>query len=139
MSKKITLSLYDMAGVAVIIQLNTGVIYTNQACGTACLQPCIEGALLPVNHDFEPDKCEGMLEVKLAFLFKNCEKLSLTMADKVDELLRYHNSTDGIKVDRNKLQDSYESWIYVKLKRTKYCGFEGAEHFYGVLTWPNSD
>lgn len=137
--EKIILSLFDLIGVAVIIKIPTGVIYTNQTCGTACLHPKIEGALLPVNNDFDLKDYEDSLEIKLSTLLKDCNRLSLIQADEVDDLLSGYPQTEGIKIDRKQISESHESWLHVILKPTKYAGFTGSKERKGVLTWPNSD
>jgi len=38
-----------------IIPAKTGVIWTNQTGGTACMQPRLEGFLIPLNHAWLPD------------------------------------------------------------------------------------
>jgi len=44
-------SLYDNSGTALVIPYTTGVTYSNQAGGHACLQPEIEGFLVPIAND----------------------------------------------------------------------------------------
>ena len=139
MNTKLVISLYDLIGAAVIIKYPTGVMYTNQTCGTACLQPRIEGALLPVNNEFDPKFPEESIEVKLLNLLNNCNRLTSTQANELDDLLSLYPQTEGIHVDQKLLNDSHESWVHVVLKQSKYAGFSGAEELCGVLTWPNSD
>ncbi|AZZ92678.1 hypothetical protein EUZ85_18880 [Hahella sp. KA22] len=42
------ITLYDSVGTAIIIGCKSGVIYSNQTGGTACLQPEYEGVLIPI-------------------------------------------------------------------------------------------
>ena len=67
-------------------------------------------------------------------------------ADVVDRILR-RNGHDYLKVDRTKLSDSYEAWVYVRIAGAAKPGlyqvfFRTFVEFgegQGVLTWPNSD
>ena len=43
--------LYEHVGTGVIIEHPTGVTYSNQAGGTSCLQPSLEGAFVPIRND----------------------------------------------------------------------------------------
>ena len=50
-SLKPLIRLYDMVGTSLIVPAKTGVIYSNQTGGTACLQPQQEGFVIPFCND----------------------------------------------------------------------------------------
>ena len=43
--------LYDHAGTALVIPHATGIVYSNQAGGTTCVQPQLEGFVVPIAND----------------------------------------------------------------------------------------
>ena len=53
-----TIRLWNAEGVLAIILCPSGVTYTNQTCGTFCLQPSAEGVLAPFNVDNLPEEFE---------------------------------------------------------------------------------
>lgn len=135
------LSLYDLEGVALILEAPTGVIYSNQVGGHFCLQPTYEGALLPVNPDRDPDGPRSDLERALGALLLNRGWLDDALADAVDATLARHISTRGVTVDRARLHESIEAWVHVIVPEA--TGGPHGESSYpagrGVLTWLNSD
>lgn len=138
---KLWLSLYDLEGVALIIEAPTGVTYSNQVGGHACLQPTYEGALLPVNPDRDPDGPRSDLEIALGEVLINEGFLDDTLADTVDAVLARFSPTAGLLVDRTRLRESTEAWVHVIVPEAK--GGPYGESRYpagrGVLTWLNSD
>ncbi len=133
-------SLYDMDGVGLIVQLSTGVVYSNQTGGTACLQPEIEGALLPVNPDGQIGD-PNPLERKLCEVFKGASGyFRRRMVPVIDKILEQFGETRGLRVDSSKLQYSHEAWVYVTIQEVENGGVRGLEcPLGGVLTWANSD
>jgi hypothetical protein len=122
----------------VIIFRPTSVVYTNQAAGIGCLHPEEEGVFCPL--PVEPGKAEIHA---LSHHFKGpWGLLTQEDADVVDGIL-HRNGHESMKVDRTRLSDSYEAWVYVLIAdvaETKssepFAGFDACK---GVLTWPNSD
>ncbi len=145
--------LYGLEGLALIIEFPSGVHYTNQAGGVFCQQPRTEGVLVPLGS-------ECHLEEKFDMFF--AEKpihLNLDDADALDEILHtpeepyVETPTFFLEVDRNRLDDSMEAWLYVTItacpdkmgvppfewtadERYPVFGFGRSS---AVLTWPNSD
>lgn len=131
--------LFDLRGVALIVERASGVVYSNQAGGTGCLQPEMEGSLVPVSGQHQEDDPDAM-EARLAAVFDNGGHFDERMADQVDSVLASAGHTTGVTVDRTRLSDSMEAWIHVRLASKVGDGtIEGLASTTGVLTWPNSD
>ena len=62
-------ALYNLSGVAAVVPMKTGVTYTNQVGGGACLHPELEGILVPFNDDYEPEDYKLSLEYQLMEMF----------------------------------------------------------------------
>lgn len=107
------IQLYDIEQPALIVPFASGVIYTNQAGGQYCLQPKVEGVMVPLGS-------EGDLEAKLEAFFTTLRhRLRESDADALDALF---NPPDGsyspmffLAVDRTKLEESMEAWLYVTI------------------------
>jgi hypothetical protein len=149
--EKMKVRLYDLAEPMLVVECPSGVVYMNQVGGNVCWWPELEGVLAPLGMDSEPQE-------KLAHLpYPNGrEGISVEIADAVDELLASARGTQFIRVDRSRLSECWEAWIYVVLDTpvTGECRVEEATtqagcSYYGevfgfgaargVLTWPNSD
>jgi hypothetical protein len=145
---KIDLTFFQEVGL--ILCRPSGVVYTNQAAGILCLHPEVEGVFCPL--PVRPGRAELYA---LTQHFKgpwnsltqedaDVEYRILTEedADVVDRILR-RNGHDYLKVDRTKLSDSYEAWVYVRTAAAAKFGphetFVEFGECQGVLTWPNSD
>lgn len=106
--------LYDLEELALIIEHPTGVFYTNQAGGVACVQPEIEGVLVPIGN-----ACN--VEDKLEAFFANATRLQPSDADTLDTILRVPEEpyvvtpTFFLEVDRSKLAESMEAWLHVTI------------------------
>jgi hypothetical protein len=151
--------LYDLEGLGLIVEQSSGVFYTNQAGGTFCAQPEIEGVLVPLG---------SVGEEKLEAYFAKPEVIRLEPhnADALDVILRTPAEGDAwaptffLQVDRSRLAESMEAWLYVTITSCPepvsfadwnqnlqpelpqhpthypFAGFAGRS---GVLTWANSD
>jgi hypothetical protein len=127
-----------------IILRPSGVYYSNQTGGYACLHPTVEGVFVPIRVD------ELDLERELSEYFTGakwqgwcCRGIDEETAIVIDGLLAQCDFTRGIRVDRNRLRDSHEAWVYVDYAnlpetewRTEISGFGACK---AVLTWENSD
>ncbi|MCY1053578.1 DUF6210 family protein [Nannocystis sp. SCPEA4] len=135
--------LYSIIGPHLVIQWKSGVVYQNQACGTACAQPEMEGILAPLDLD------EAVAE-ELERVMTECHTLTEALADQIDALLR-RGRAPFVSVDRERLHDSFEAWVFVRIGAIPWelrydewpreytgelFGFTGRR---AVLTWPNSD
>ena len=136
--------LYAAKGAGVVLSARTGVSFSNQAGGTSCLQPELEGVYVPIDDDF------ATVETRLLDYFTGPKHrgtgatrgLDSDDADCIDEILHTPHAPLPFEVDRNRLSDSIEAWVFVRLRRQDEPipileGFpSGAE---AVLTWGNSD
>jgi len=135
--------LYDALGVNLIKLCKTGHIYYNQVSGNACSQNYAEGILIPFNEDTFP---ENELEKRLSQATINENSFDIKLADKVDSILADYPFAKSATVNRNKLNDCCEAWVYVIIETENISlpndsmpieNFE--KKFHGILTWNNSD
>jgi len=128
-----------------IVLVKSGVIYSNQAGGLACRHPAEEGVFIPLQAF--PDVDVDKLECGLAKVFSEkygdwcCNGIDEEDADYLDKVFEECNLP--LRVDRERLKDSMEAWLYVIITRDVACdvvkhlvGFKGRR---AVLTWLNSD
>ncbi|AAN48906.1 DUF6210 family protein [Leptospira interrogans] len=133
--------LWGMENIGLIIEYQTGIIYSNQTGGYACLQPEVEGVLVPL------EDLENKIQQSLQKYFTGpkwrswCnDGIDEETADFIDSLLKpfYY-----LKVNRSKLLQSHEAWIYMELLLQKgdleYQIYSGFLEKSGILTWGNSD
>ena len=139
--------LYDHAGTALIIPHPTGITYTNQAGGHACLQPEAEGFLVPIANDVGlPDHALISPENQLFDYFRklHCcgEPLDENAARQIESIFHELPSWGGLRVDRQRLADSVESWVHVTVDRNEHGPLPVSGLNYPIaalLTWSNSD
>ena len=145
--------LYEHVGLGLIVASPSGVIYSNQAGGTACLQPELEGILIPLRNDCLLEGNQLLSPAIALEEYFTGEKWRGTGAihgindedaDFIDGLLQAHRLTHCLKVDRTRLSESREAWIHVEVtsdEHTEIPLFSGLGPYPrpGVLTWPNSD
>lgn len=146
--KKKQVSLYGLNQLALIIIGESGIIYDNQVGGNFCLQRSEEGTLAII---FD---CTGLILEELEKYCVNKDGLNSDDADCIDKILWKYNSTCMLSVDRNRLQDSAEAWVYVDIANRENLikdleniesdmypayDFLGFVETKGVLTWNNSD
>lgn len=148
---KPTIELWEHQGIGLIVELPTGVVYSNQTGGFSCLQPSLEGAFLPLGA--EPSLAENLsAEDKLLAYFEGpkhggagaTQGLDAEDADFIDGVLAEFHLGELVRVDRTRLAESHEAWVRVLLlgEGSLEPGF-----FHGlgpyprdaVLTWLNSD
>lgn len=127
-----------------IVECRSGVRYENQVGGVVCWRGEQEGVLAPVDvarSTFEAiEKCPYP---------QGAQGISLEIADTIDALLAAESGARMLKVDRERLHESWEAWIYVRIdapfKKVQslddnyYGSVYGFGPSRGVLTWPNSD
>jgi hypothetical protein len=138
------IDLYGMPyEVMLIVEHGSGVMYENQAGGTLCLKPSIEGVLAPVN--LEPDQVEQIMNLP----YEPRRGISAEVADGIDAVLAAAPRARYLKVDRARLADSLEAWVFVTAEISnsdvrRHDDVEagcprGFGRSTGVLTWINSD
>lgn len=137
--------LHDMPdGIMLIVECPSGVRYENQVGGVVCWRGEEEGVLAPV--DLSSSTIEAI---------QNCSYpqgkagISPEIADTIDGLLATESGARMLKVDRERLDESWEAWIYVQIDAPATTARDFNDNYYGsvygfgtargVLTWPNSD
>jgi hypothetical protein len=136
--------LYPLRQVGLIILYPTGIIFQNQTGGISCIQRSEEGIFFPVSDapvlDENYTTKMDLLDIELTKLFPSyATNLKPELADKIDLLLRNYLPLKGVTVDRNRLNDSDEAWIYVNIEPSELADYSGFGSSRGVLTWSNSD
>lgn len=116
MGSKPLIQLYDSAGIGLIIKHPSGVRYTNQVGGTACLQWEAEGVYVPLYSEIIP-QAHMLRDHFTGHKWKGaCSNgIDDETADLIDEILWKNIITRFIKVDRTKLDDCVEAWIHVNI------------------------
>ncbi len=135
-------SLDFIGGLGLIIQVPSGVLFTSQVGGVATLFPRIEGIFVPLIEE----RMDHQSLLRAHFIGPKWRGqcyagIDQDDADVVDRVLSLSFQTAGITVDRSRLADSCEAWIYVTITdqtddHLPYAGFGSCK---GVLTWINSD
>ena len=133
-----------------IIEYPSGVWYSNQTGGHNCLQPSLEGVLVPVrNEGSEDGRLVFSPESDLSDYFKGpkwcgsgaTSGIDADDADYIEKALSEAGLSESISVDRSRLNESHEAWIRVQVmgddSSEAFSGF--APYRQGVLTWGNSD
>lgn len=129
----------------VIILFKSGVIYQNQTCNTACMQRCEEGILLLVCYAYlvaalpEPLYLCPIESGLKKMEWGPVEGIDEKRASEIDDLLQSESPTKHITVDRSRLNESEEAWVYVTLEPGEYGFYQGFGSCKGVLVWGNSD
>jgi hypothetical protein len=141
-SEKPVVNLYDLDGIGIIIMFPSGVIYSNQTGGHSCLHPEEEGVFLPLSYELIDQ--QEMLQKHFAgpkWRSGCANGIDADTADFVDHVLHLSSTTGFVEVDRSRLSNSHEAWIYVKLELSsnKSGIIRSFQNGVGVLTWSNSD
>lgn len=145
---KPTVEIWDSVGLGLIISYPTGVLISTQTGGTACLHPEIEGIYLPLANDYYTDTKEFFSpEIELSEYFVSqyhrsgaVNGISLKDVQVIETILNKYNLSSFIEVDRKKLLQSHESWIWVKLQQTNNMLLSNFTFpLSAILTWNNSD
>jgi hypothetical protein len=146
---KPSVELWDTVGLGLIIEYPSGIFFSNQTGGTACLHPSIEGIYIPIHNDYsEPEKQFISPEIDLTKHFVGAKYLGNGATEGIDaedvsiitEILIKYTLNEFISVDTNKvkMEQSHEAWIHVKIKNLYLLkGFP--TELSGILTWGNSD
>jgi hypothetical protein len=126
-------------GLGLIVLHPSGVFYTNQVGGHGCFHPEVEGIFIPLQTDINRYEL-NTLEQHFKGSWAALNEFEANLVDTV--MQRSSRDLNWISVDRSRLKDSFEAWVYVKLnpKKTKVHDIvSGFDDSFGVLTWPNSD
>jgi hypothetical protein len=134
MSRRVLL--WPMNRVMLIVQHPEGVRYQNQVGGNACWQAELEGVLCPLGMDVDNEERVAALPYRAGNM-----GITTEIADTIDAILAAKRSTAFLKVDRTRLDEVWEAWVYVVIDDSDddavpLRGFGATK---GVLTWRNSD
>lgn len=147
--EKAEIKLYNIEHLGLVIIMSSGVVYTNQTGGYACLQPSVEGVYVPLSAD-NSEILTQLMEFFTGSKWNGacCTGIDGETADFIDNLLgqspsiRYlTEDLSFISVDRTLLHESHEAWVFVNIFQptTEATIINGFGNTKGVLTWPNSD
>jgi hypothetical protein len=143
MSKPI-INLWQLDGIGLIVSHPTGILYSNQTGGYACLSPQFEGAFVPLKDPLVNQQEELERHFTGSKWKGHCyNQIDDETADFIDTVLASSYLSNRLKVNREKLADSHEAWIHVVISPDDRDGdlqeFSGFTSSFGVLTWENSD
>lgn len=133
---------WETASLGLIILYPSGVLVSNQTGGSACLRPEAEGIYVPLRAE--------AIELEQYFTGEPwngacCNGIDHAAANRIDDYLTSvdHGALAFLSVNRQRLHESHEAWIYVNIEETPptsplslFTGFGKAS---GILTFPNSD
>lgn len=141
---RINLSSVAGPGLGLIILQPSGAFYTLETGGYACYHAHAEGVFVPLQREIDEDQ-----EMLLRAHFTGpkwegwcSEGIDEDTAEYVNYVLSLSPSTSYLKVDRTRLDDSREAWIYVNVSEPtgdalpRISGFGKCK---GVFVWGNSD
>lgn len=121
-----------------IVLCRSGVLYTTQTAGTLCGHPMAEGVFVPLPGVFGENAFDMLADCGA---YDGCSEEE---ADAVDAILAARGQGKWLKVDRSRLNESAEAWVYVEIASAEsdyvpvLSGF-GPYPMHGILTWENSD
>ena len=137
----------EHAGLGLIIEYHSGIIYSNQTCGPFCRQSQLEGVFVPLrNHTLKTGELLSP-ETELFAYFNGprigtgaFDGLNANDISLIESVLEKYNLSSLISLDRSRLVDSHEAWVHIKLEReqdTDVPLFAGLGPYPrpGVLTW----
>lgn len=148
---QVTVRLYDEIGTGLVILCSSGVFYSNQSGGTACLHPSIEGIYVPIANDIDANGTRMGPAPKLETYFIGpphrgsgaFRGIDKDDANEIDAILSQYADISGVKVDRERLKSSHEAWVYVTVSHQVVeelvQGLPEQGQYGAILTWPNSD
>ena len=152
---KPTLQLYDTIGLGIIFCYKSGVIYSNQTGGTSNMDPTMEGVYLPMRNDYllVPKEFVSPENELTKYFIGHPHRgtgatngISEEDAQQIEKILSEYRLHPIISVDRDKLKDSHEAWIFVTIKgdelqNTDLSAWADFNNYpiKAILTWCNSD
>jgi len=147
------IELWEGVGLGLLIEWPSGILYSNQTGGTACLHPEVEGLFVPLRNDCERDGDRLLSpENDLLEYFEGPKHRGTGAIHGLDAddaefitsvLAKWH--LHQIAVDHTRLSDSHEAWVHVVIDGEADRG-DGLplrgfppHRLKGILTWSNSD
>lgn len=106
--------LWHGRGLGLIVLGESGVLYTNQTGGYACLHPAAEGWYVPlVDSRYDQDAALKAYFSGPPWNGECAEGITTADADFVDRLLQSSTVSAFLHVDRERLSNSHEAWLHV--------------------------
>lgn len=139
----IYLSIRPGPGLGLIILRPSGVFYIHETGGYACEHSSAQGVFAPLHSP--PDDDQEALLISHFTISKwdgwCSDGIDEATADYVDYVLSLSPHTSYIKVDRTRLDDCKEAWIYVDVREPdgNFNPISGFGKCKGVFIWGNSD
>ncbi|MGD1841030.1 MAG: DUF6210 family protein [Thermonemataceae bacterium] len=145
------IDIWDSVGLGIIIEFPTGIMISNQTGGTACLHPKIEGVYFPLANDYSEETRTFLSpEIELIRYFEGqkyggsgaIHGIDLDDVAILTSILSKSGLDDLREIDLEKLSESHEAWIKIKINKTNGINLiKGFEQYplNGILTWSNSD
>ncbi len=140
MTKDTTVLLYELESLALIVPASSQIVYRNQTGGHACLPSQIEGYLIPF-AGAHSGKCERLFAHFTGPKWGGwcAEFIDAETANVIDSILADAPGRDQVRVDRTKLNVSWEAWVHVRIEGPLLGLLEHDVPSEAILTWPNSD
>jgi hypothetical protein len=137
--------LFGIEGLFLVVDCHSNVVYQNQVGGNVCWQAEQEGALAAI--DVSP---ESLALIEGYAFPTGAQGISEEVADFLDSVFRKNRAAEFLSVDRARLHESWEAWVYVKIADVPEYSDDWCSQSYfgpifgfssrrGVVTWPNSD
>jgi len=141
---RINLSYVSGPGLGLIILQPSGAFYELETGGYACDHALAEGVFVPLHRETEDDQESLLLAHFTGPKWEGwcSEGIDEATGEYVNYVLSLSPVTSFLKVDRTRLDDSREAWIYVNVHEPtgdavpRISGFGKCK---GVLVWGNSD
>jgi hypothetical protein len=134
--------MYAIEEPTLLVEHTNGPRYQNQCGGVTCMQEELESFLCPL--DVSPEGNERIENA--AYTSGGPPGISVQVADLIDAVLGEKPSTAFVTVDRTRLSESQEAWVFVLVDspaegepQNPQIPLYGFGRTRGVLTWMNSD
>lgn len=102
------ISLYALPyEVMLVLEHASGVTYENQVGGVVCCRAELEGVLVPI--DLHSDAVQQIMDLP----YDAGLGISGELADAIDRALAASPGARYLTVDRTRLAESYEAWVFV--------------------------
>ena len=140
MAQQTTVLLYELGSLALIVPTSSNIVYRTQTGGHACLPSQMEGYLVPFAGE-DNGKCDRLLAHFSGPKWGGwcAEFIDAETADVIDSVLADAPGRNQVRVDRTKLNLSWEAWVHVRMEGPLRGLLEHDVPSEAVLTWPNSD
>jgi len=132
---------WDGRGCGIIISRSSGTKWLQQAGGLSCEQRVLEGDYVRLGQvpevlrdHFIGSKYRGRCDSE-----RGIDQKTAAFIDR--QVLRKGplGPLDFLKVDRDRLRESIEAWVHLRIAPNQDARFANKVEQTGVLVWPNSD